>query len=188
MGGWKWWLIGDSLIFVTSLQGRGPMMMTHGGIPLLHYWHVKPSVSDDSLWVTKVCWTLKIQTETLKFCWRSRNMYKLKKPPSPYREGPYSQVCRVAYKLHFIILDNGHNFGWGFQWKWLKSLAEHNYVENFVHFTCSASDFYYTFTTNLWKTSNSHSNLDRTYVVFNITLFAGKPLVRISFGPLQNYF
>ena len=27
----KWWLTGDSL--VTSLQGRGPMMMTHGEFP-----------------------------------------------------------------------------------------------------------------------------------------------------------
>ena len=27
---------------------------------------------------------------------------------------------------------------------WLKSLAEHDIVDNFVQLTCSASDFYYT--------------------------------------------
>ena len=32
------------------------------------------------------------------------------------------------------------------------------------------------------------SNLDKTYVVFNIMSFAGKPLVKISFGPFQSYF
>ncbi len=34
----------------------------------------------------------------------------------------------------------------------------------------------------------SHSNIDTTYVVFNMMSFAGKPLFKISFGPLQSYF
>ncbi len=34
----------------------------------------------------------------------------------------------------------------------------------------------------------SHSHIARTYVVFNIMSFAGKPLVKILFGPLQSYF
>ncbi len=36
--------------------------------------------------------------------------------------------------------------------------------------------------------TNSHCNLDRTHVVINIMSFAGKPLVKIAFGPLQSYF
>ncbi len=34
----------------------------------------------------------------------------------------------------------------------------------------------------------SHSNLDRTCVVFNIMSFAGKTLIKNSFGPLQHCF
>ncbi len=34
----------------------------------------------------------------------------------------------------------------------------------------------------------SHSNLYRTYVVFNIMSLAGKALVKVSFGSLQSYF
>ncbi len=39
-----------------------------------------------------------------------------------------------------------------------------------------------------WESLDSHSNLDRTYVVFNIMSFSGKHLAKISFGPLQSYF
>ncbi len=37
-------------------------------------------------------------------------------------------------------------------------------------------------------TVHSHSILGRTYVVFNIMSFVGKPLHKILFGPLQSNF
>ena len=40
----------------------------------------------------------------------------------------------------------------------------------------------------LCTTINSYSNPDRTYVVFNIISFVGKPVGKISFRPLQSYF
>ncbi len=46
----------------------------------------------------------------------------------------------------------------------------------------------YQMTVTVYHNIISHSNLDRTYVVFNIMSFAGKPLVKILYGHLQSHF